>query len=110
MSADRPRPVPPVVHPRIAGEGVWRATQARFAGGVAPPVLVTTYRPDPSYPRVVAGLGWIDARRANVSLYAGILMRRRPSNNSALFFVKSVRISGRISNAISAAQSSGLRL
>src|SRR5207248_8662217 len=29
MSADLPRPVPPVLHPRIAGEGVWRATQAR---------------------------------------------------------------------------------
>src|SRR5205814_8048421 len=72
MSADRPRPVPPVVHPRIAGGGVWRATRAAFAGGVAPPVLVTTYRPDPSYPRVVAGLAWIDARRANFSLDAGM--------------------------------------
>src|SRR5438270_109273 len=72
MRTARRRAVPPAVHRRTAAGGVWRATQARFAGPVAPPVLVTTYRPDPGYPRVVAGLAWIDARRANVSLYAGM--------------------------------------
>ena len=72
MSRDRPPTVRPVMHPRLAGEGVWHATQARFAGLAVPPLLVTTYRPDPSYPRVVAGLAWINSRRATVSLYSGI--------------------------------------
>src|SRR5438093_32840 len=72
MSRNRPPTVRPVMHPRLAGEGVWHATQARFAGLAVPPLLVTTYRPDPSYPRVVAGLAWINSRRATVSLYSGI--------------------------------------
>ena len=42
--AFRPRNVRPVVHPALPGEGVWRATQRRYA---TPPVLVTTYRPSP---------------------------------------------------------------
>ena len=65
----RPRNVRPVVHPALPGEGVWHATQRRYS---APPVLVTTYRPSPLYPRVVAGLAWIDPRRARLALYPGL--------------------------------------
>jgi hypothetical protein len=35
-------------------------------------MLVTTYRPDPSYPRVVAGLAWFDHKRTSIALYPGI--------------------------------------
>jgi hypothetical protein len=72
VRVERPPSVRPVMHPRIPGEGLWRATQARFARSPSPPVLVTTYRPDPSYPRTVAGLAWINPRHARVSLYAGL--------------------------------------
>jgi hypothetical protein len=74
--ADRPRDIQPVIHPSLPGEGVWRVTQARFAHDRDPPVLVTTYRPDPSYPRVVAGLAWINPRRTRLALYPG--MRQPP--------------------------------
>src|SRR5205085_14449 len=67
MSRDRPPTVRPVMHPRLAGEGVWHATQARFAGLAVPPLLVTTYRPDPSYPPVVAGLAWVNPPRGALS-------------------------------------------
>jgi hypothetical protein len=65
-----PPAVSPVIGPRLPGEGMWHPTQ-RFTAG-APPVLVTTYRPDPSYPRVVAGLAWIDPQRAKLGLYPGL--------------------------------------
>lgn len=70
--AYRPRDITPVIHPALPGEGVWRVTQARFAHEPSPPVLVTTYRPDPSYPRVVAGLAWINHRRTRLALYTGL--------------------------------------
>jgi hypothetical protein len=68
----RPPSVPAAIHPRLPGEGVWHATQARFATDPAPPILITSVRPDPRYPRVVAGLAWIDPRRARISLYPGL--------------------------------------
>src|ERR1700722_3657028 len=54
----RPRQIRPLIHPALPGEGVWRATFAR--GGSRPPVLVTTFRSDPAYPQMVAGVAWID--------------------------------------------------
>ena len=66
----RPRWIQPVIHPALPGEGVWHATFA--AGGSRPPVLITSYRPDPSYPRIVAGLAWIDHTRTSVMLYPGL--------------------------------------
>lgn len=65
----RPPPVAPIVHPALANEGIWRSTGPRVGG--TPPVLVTTFRPDPSYPRLVARVGWIDATRTHLSLYPG---------------------------------------
>jgi hypothetical protein len=36
-------------------------------------VLITSFRPEPDYPRLVAGVAWIDHTRTNVTLYPGIL-------------------------------------
>ncbi len=66
----RPPAIVPVLHPALPGEGVWHAT---FAPAPArPPVLITSFRPDPSYPRVVAGVAWIDHTRTSTWLYPGI--------------------------------------
>ncbi len=35
-------------------------------------MLITSFRPNPSYPRVVAGVAWIDHTRTSVMLYPGI--------------------------------------
>jgi len=66
----RPKPIKPILHPALPGEGVWRATYAR--GGSRPPVLVTSFRSDPSYPRTVAGVAWIDHTRTTTWLYPGV--------------------------------------
>jgi hypothetical protein len=66
-----PPDIPPAIHPRLPGEGVWRPTQRRYSRATAP-VLVTTLRPDPSYPRVVAGVASINPRRASIALYPGL--------------------------------------
>jgi hypothetical protein len=67
----RPPPIRPVIRPALPGEGVWRPTFS--AGGSRPPVLVTSFRPDPNYPQNVAGVGWIDQTRTSVWLYPGRL-------------------------------------
>jgi hypothetical protein len=69
--AERPRAVAAMIAPALTGEGVWRPTRAGL--GSAPPLLVTTLRDEPDYPRVVVGLAWIDTRRTKISLYAGRL-------------------------------------
>jgi hypothetical protein len=66
----RPHPLAPVIHPALPGEGLWHATFA--PGGSHPPVLITSYRPNPSYPRIVAGVAWIDHARTSVHLYPGL--------------------------------------
>ncbi len=70
-STYRPPPIRPVIRPALAGEGVWRPTFS--AGGSRPPVLVTSFRPDPNYPQNVAGVAWIDHTRTSVWLYPGRL-------------------------------------
>jgi hypothetical protein len=68
-SAYRPPPIAPILTPALPGEGVWRAP---YAGGAArPPVLVTSYRPDPNYPQMVAGVAWIDGTETSTQLYPG---------------------------------------
>jgi hypothetical protein len=64
-----PPPVPPAIEPALSGEGVWHGTGPLVGG--APAVLVTTLRPDPSYPQLVAGLAWIDTSRASIALIPG---------------------------------------
>jgi hypothetical protein len=73
-TAYRPARVAPLIHPALAGEGVWRATRPGLEA--EPPVLLTTLRNQPEYPRVVAGLAWIDTKRTTVTLNPG---RQEPS-------------------------------
>ena len=73
-----PAPIPPVITPALPGEGQWRGTGPR-AGGVAP-VLVATFRPDPNYPQLVAGVAWIDDTRTRLALYPG---RYEPPNDGS---------------------------
>ncbi len=67
----RPAAIRPVIHPALPGEGTWRATFAD--GGTRPPVLVTSFRPDPNYPQLVAGVAWIDSGATTTWLYPGRL-------------------------------------
>jgi hypothetical protein len=70
----RPPRIRPVIQPALPGEGVWRATSA--GAGAHPAVLVTSFRSDPSYPRLVAGVAWIDHTQTTTFLYPG---RQEPS-------------------------------
>jgi hypothetical protein len=67
----RPQRIPPVIRPALAGEGAWRASFA--GGGPNPPVLITSFRPDPNYPQLVAGVAWINHTRTSTWLYPGRL-------------------------------------
>ena len=69
IAAYRPKDIAPVIHPALAGEGVWRATYV--PGGSRPPVLVTQFRPEALYPQNVAGVAWIDHTRTSTFLYPG---------------------------------------
>jgi hypothetical protein len=73
--AYRPKAIAPVVRPRLPGEGVWRAT-GRSVDGAAP-VLVTTFRSEVAYPRIVAYVAWFDHTRTQLALYPG---RYEPPN------------------------------
>jgi Phosphodiester glycosidase len=68
-TAHWPPAVQPVVAPALAGEGVWRATGPDVAA--APPVLVTTFRPERDYPRIVAYVAWFDHTRTQLAFYPG---------------------------------------
>jgi hypothetical protein len=67
--AYRPAPIPPVIHPALPGEGIWRSSFAAHAR--RPPVLITSFRPDPNYPQLVAGVAWINTRLTTTWLYPG---------------------------------------
>lgn len=69
--AYRPPAIAPVISPALPGEGIWHATF--FGGAARPPVLVTSYRPDPNYPQMVAGVAWLDATETSTQLYPGRL-------------------------------------
>ena len=69
----RPPNIAPVITPALPGEGVWHATFA--AGGSRPPVLITSFRPEPSYPQLVAGVAWIDHTRTSVGCTPGCRSR-----------------------------------
>jgi hypothetical protein len=70
-----PAPIARVISPALPGEGQWRGTGPVVRG--AAPVLVTSFRPDPSYPQMVAGVAWIDSTRSSLALYPG---RYEPPN------------------------------
>ncbi len=70
---DRPPRVRPLAYPPLPGEGVWHSTQAGESA-TDPPLLLTTFRSDPSeYPRLVAGVAWINTSRTTIALYPGRL-------------------------------------
>ena len=73
-AASRPHQIAPMIRPALRGEGIWRATRPGL--GASAPVLVTTLRNQPEYPRVVAGLAWINTKRTTLTLNAG---REQPS-------------------------------
>jgi hypothetical protein len=66
----RPPPIKPLMHPALAGEGVWHAASA--TAGRRPPVLLTTFRSDPEYPQFVAGVAWIDSGRTHLAYVPGL--------------------------------------
>src|SRR5215475_11217483 len=75
----RPKPWPPPIQPVFAqplrDEGIWRPTGPPVAGH--PPVLVTTFRTERDYPRIVAYVAWFDHARTALALYPG---RYEPPN------------------------------
>jgi hypothetical protein len=68
-SRDWPPRVRSAISPALPGEGVWRSTGRLVRG--APPVLITTFRPEAAYPRIVAYAAWIDSTRTQLALYPG---------------------------------------
>jgi hypothetical protein len=69
LPAYRPPRIAPVIRPALPDEGVWHPT---FSGATSrAPVLVTSYRPDPNYPQMVAGVAWIDSTETSTQLYPG---------------------------------------
>jgi hypothetical protein len=70
-----PPPIKPIFPHALPGEGVWKPTGPPINGG--PPVLVTTYRPELAYPRIVAYVAWFDHTRTALAYYPG---RYEPPN------------------------------
>ncbi|HUE25195.1 MAG TPA: phosphodiester glycosidase family protein, partial [Solirubrobacteraceae bacterium] len=75
-SGYQPAAIAPAINPPLPGEGQWHGTGPLVRG--SPPVLVTTFRPDPNYPQMVAGVAWVDSTRAWLQLYPG---RYEPPNS-----------------------------
>jgi hypothetical protein len=63
-----PRIKPVFVHP-LPGEGAWHPTGPPVRGRA--PVLVTTFRTELDYPRIVAYVAWFDHTRAALAWYPG---------------------------------------
>jgi hypothetical protein len=70
-ASERPNRVAPLIQPAVPGEGIWRATRRGL--GADAPILISNLRNQPEYPRVVAGLAWIDAKRTLIALNPGRL-------------------------------------
>ena len=70
-----PPRIKPVFAHRLPGEGIWKSTAPPVEG--APPVLVTTFRPELDYPRIVAYAAWFDHTRTALASYPG---RYEPPN------------------------------
>jgi hypothetical protein len=64
-----PRRIKPVFAHPLPGEGIWRSTGPPTKGG--PPVLVTTFRTELDYPRIVADVAWFDHTRTALAFYPG---------------------------------------
>lgn len=66
-----PQDVPPIVRPALPGEGIWVPTETWTSH--SSPVQIAQFRSDPNYPRMVAGVAWVDPRRTSIVLYPGRL-------------------------------------
>jgi hypothetical protein len=64
-----PPPIRPVFAHALPGEGIWHPTGPTIRG--APPVLVTTFRSERAYPRIVAYVAWFDHTRTALAFYPG---------------------------------------
>ncbi len=73
IGAVAPTMLPPTVKlafaHRLPGEGIWRGTGPVVRG--RPPALVTTFRTEVDYPRIVAYVAWFDHTRSSVAFYPG---------------------------------------
>jgi hypothetical protein len=67
--AAAPPPIKPVFAHPLPGEGVWRGTGPVVHG--RPPVLLTTFRTEVDYPRIVAYVAWFDHTRTSIAWYPG---------------------------------------
>ena len=74
-SAPWPPRIRPVFAQPLPGEGVWRSSGPPVAG--RSPVLVTTFRTERDYPRIVAYAAWFDHTRTALAYYPG---RYEPPN------------------------------
>ena len=74
-ASSQPPRIKPIFPHRLPGEGVWRPTGPPVDGG--PPVLVTTFRTELDYPRIVAYVAWFDHSRTEIAYYPG---RYEPPN------------------------------
>ncbi len=68
-ATERPAAIVPVFAHRLPGEAVWRSTGPVVRG--ASPVLLTTFRTELDYPRIVAYVAWFDHTRTSVAFYPG---------------------------------------
>ena len=64
-----PRPIRTVFAHRLPGEGIWHGTGPLVRG--RPPVLVTTFRTELDYPRLLAYVAWFDHTRTSLAWYPG---------------------------------------
>jgi hypothetical protein len=64
-----PPPIKPVFTRRLPGEGIWHPTGPLVDG--RPPVLVTTFRTERAYPRIVAYVAWFDHSLTSLAWYPG---------------------------------------
>jgi Phosphodiester glycosidase len=69
LAAAWPQPITPVFAKPLPGEGVWHRTGPLVDG--RPPVLVTTFRTERDYPRIVAYLAWFDHNLTSLAYYPG---------------------------------------
>ncbi len=69
VAAPWPSRIRPVFANPLPGEGAWKPSGPPVAGG--PPVLVTTFRTERDYPRIVAYVAWFDHQRTAVAYYPG---------------------------------------
>jgi hypothetical protein len=64
-----PPPIPPVFPQALPGEGVWQGSGPLVNGSA--PVLLTTFRSELNYPRLIAYVAWFDQARTSLAFYPG---------------------------------------